>query len=57
MRERRTTRFGVVLARTQASKVLRCSEVITRASVGFHIIPLVSRGVDIVKLLLRHYTS
>ena len=40
MRDRKTTLWGVVFAFTQDSNVFRCSIVIARASVGFHMLQL-----------------
>src|SRR3989304_2590383 len=57
MRARRTVRWGLVLARPQASSVVRCSFVIFRGFAFSHMPQTITRWGGIVKILLGHYTS
>ena len=56
MRARRTVRWGLVLAATQAFRVLLCSSVINHFSAGFHMNPNTAQKKIIVKISLLHYT-
>ena len=57
MRARRTVRWGLVLARRQDSRVVRCSFVIFRAFAFSHMPQRITRWGGIVKILLGHYTN
>jgi hypothetical protein len=52
IRARRTVRWGLVLAATQAFRVLHCSSVIDNLSAGFHMNPFITQNWFIVKILL-----
>src|SRR5271155_2768856 len=56
MRARSTVRCGLVVARTQAANVVRCSFVIFRAFAFSHMPQRLSQWGSVVKLLLGHYT-
>jgi len=54
MRARRTVRWGLVLAETQAFKVLRSPSDIDNFSAGFHMNPFIAQNWIIVRILLKH---